>query len=62
MIMSYEPSNIWQAYYNFFVKPAATSQSSYKVFAILRLFCIAKIILYLIDDATIILQVADTRL
>jgi len=41
---------------------AATSQSSYKVFAILCLFRIAEIILYLIDDATVILQAANTRL
>jgi hypothetical protein len=46
----------------FFVKPAATSQSGYKVFTILYLFRIVKIILYLIDDATIILQVADIQL
>ena len=64
MIMSYELSNIWHTYYNFFVKPAATSQSSYKVFVISYLFCIAEIIVYLVDDATtgMILQVADTQL
>ena len=60
--MSYEPSNIWHAYYDSFAKPAATPQSSYKFVAILYFLCNADIILCLIDDATIILQVADTRL
>jgi len=35
---------------------------NYKVVAILYLFCMAEIILYLIDDVTIILYVTDTRL
>jgi hypothetical protein len=54
----------WHAYCDLFVKLAATSQSIYKleVFAILYLFWIAEIILYLIDDATIMLQVENTQL
>ena len=39
----------------FFSKPAATSQSSYDILAILYLLCIIERILYLIDDITIIL-------
>ena len=42
--------------------PQNCSQSSYKFVAILYLFCIAEIILYLIDDATIILQATGTQL
>jgi hypothetical protein len=49
-------------YCDFLVNPAATSQSSYNVLAILYLVCITERILYLIDDITIILHVADTQL
>ena len=49
-------------YYDFLANLAATSQSSYDVFAILYLLCITERILYLIDDITIILHVADTQL
>ena len=45
---------------DFLVNPAVTSQS-YNVLAMLYLLCITKRILYLIDDITIILHVADTR-
>ena len=59
MIMIAEPLNIW---YDFSANPAATSQCSYNTLAILYLLCISERILYLIDDITIILHVADTRL
>jgi hypothetical protein len=49
-------------YCNFLVNLAATSQSSYDVLAILYLLCITERVLYLIDDITIILHVADTWL
>ena len=47
-------------YCDFLVNLAATSQSSYDVLAILYLLCITEQILYLIDNITIILHVADT--
>jgi hypothetical protein len=49
-------------YCDFFVNPAATSQSSYDVLAILYLLCITERMLYLIGDITIILHVSDTVL
>jgi hypothetical protein len=49
-------------YCDFLVNPAATSQSSYNVLAMLYLVCITERILYLIDDITIILHVAYTQL
>ena len=54
--------NIDMHYYNFLTNPAATSQFSYDILAILYLLCITERILYLIDDTTMILRVADTWL
>ena len=55
MIMSYPPSKIWHACYDFFANRAATSQSSCKVVTTLYLFCIEERIFYFIYDVTLIL-------
>ena len=62
MIMSYQPSKIWHAYYDFLANQAAASQSSCKVVTTLYLFCIKKIIFSLIYDLTVILPKNDNEL
>jgi hypothetical protein len=52
MIMSYQPSKIWQAYYNFLGNLTAISQFSCKVVRIFNLIC----------DVTIILPKNDNEL
>jgi hypothetical protein len=58
----HELSNSDMHYRDFLVSLTATSQSIYDVLATLYLLCITEKILYLIDDITIILHVADTLL
>jgi hypothetical protein len=57
-----EQFNIWHAYSDILTNLAAISQSSYNVLSILYLLCIKQKILYLINNITIILRVADTWL
>jgi hypothetical protein len=59
---SYLSVIILRQVHNFSTNPAATSQCNYNILAILYLLCISEKILYLFDDITIILHVADTRL
>ena len=60
--MSYQPSKIWHAYYDFLANQAAASQSSCKVVTTLYLFCIEERIFNLIYDLTIILPKNDNEL
>jgi hypothetical protein len=62
MIVTYEQFNIWHTYSDILTNLAVILQSSYNVLAILCLLCMKERILYLINDITIILHAADTRL
>ena len=54
-ITGYPSVIMLQQVHDFSTNPAATSQCSYNILAILYLLCISERILYLVDDIIIIL-------